>query len=216
MKSLKRVLCAVLITVLLISAIPVMAKDITMYNPNGSTETVSSDRVESYQKMGWYTYPVMYIYSVYNSFPIAKSDLAYWQKQGWYTYPVINVYSDDGTVFPVAKSDVEDWEKEGWHIDHKELLYAVDGSGNRKMEFVWKTQENQWKSAGWRTDEPKRKGVTRICDHCNGRNLGACSVCGGSGWHEGERCQMCYGTGIRRCLMCYGSGIKVVDFYYYD
>ena len=140
MKSLKKVLCAVLTTVLLMSAVPAMAYEkITMYNPNGSTEEVLSFEVETYQRIGWYTYPVMYIYSVYNSFPIAKSDLAYWQEQGWYTYPVVNVYSDDGTVFPIAKSDVDAWEKEGWHMDHKEFVYTVDGSGDWKMEYIWKT-----------------------------------------------------------------------------
>lgn len=217
MKSLKKVLCAVLTTVLLISAVPAMADNITMYAPDGRTAAVEERVVQSWQRVGWYTYPVMYIYSVYNSFPIAKSDRKYWLEQGWYDYPVINVYSADGTVVPIAKSDLEDWKKEGWYEDYQEKVYAVNGYGHKKSETIWKTQENQWKSAGWRTDEPKVKYENYTCSTCNGHGFYTCSLCYGRGRlgiNNDRICSSCNGNGRKFCSC--GNGIRTTYYYYYD
>ena len=112
MKKRISAICAALCTVFLSAS--TFAQ--TLYAPDGRTAEVEQNDVQSWQDVGWYTYPVMNVYAPDGRVVlIAQSDLQDWQNVGWYSYPVMNVYAPDGRVVTIAKTDWDSWSKVGWY-----------------------------------------------------------------------------------------------------
>ena len=158
----KRII-AVALTLLLFGsmALPAFAAEgMYMYALDGRCEWVAYSQVAAWQKVGWYTEPVMLMYALDGRCEVvAKSQAPAWQSVGWYTEPVMLMYALDGRCEVVAKSQAPAWQKVGWYTEPVVLMYAADG----RCEVVGQSQVAAWQKVGWYT-QPVPAGTTPTYD----------------------------------------------------
>jgi len=124
--------------------------DITLHNAEGETQTVSGSVFpilkDMYKDMGWYPYPVTYIYAADGRKEIiATSEVENYVAVGWYPYPVTKMYAPDGREIVVASCEVTAYEAVGWYTVAYRALYSADG----RSILVHPDDVTSYREVGW-------------------------------------------------------------------
>lgn len=121
---------------------------VTMYSLDGRSITIYNNQISTYEKLGWYEYPVTTIYNLSNETAvISKSELDTYLSIGWYTEPVVKIFANDGRTAVVAKSQLDAYVKAGWFEEKKVTIYSPQGNEIQ----IWKSQLNSYLNEGWYT-----------------------------------------------------------------
>jgi len=85
---------------------------VKMYALDGREANVHPDDVKAWQKVGWYTQPVMKVYALDGrETVISKSDFTAWNKVGWYDAPSMVVYAPDGRTQVIKNQPLQTGKK---------------------------------------------------------------------------------------------------------
>ena len=147
MKKIKKIVAAMLATMMAASAMCVSVGAITIYAPDGRTEWVSESNLHFWTSAGWSTEPFITVYAGDGrTLVIPQSKIAEYEKVGWYTEPVVTLYSMDGREITVPNFQVAAYESVGWY--KPVTMYSEDGrTANVKVFDV-----EAWKAVGWYTE----------------------------------------------------------------
>lgn len=95
----------------------VYASETTVYHGDGRTEVVNDDLLSEYLNNGWYTEPVVTIYTINNvSSVVYQYDAHVHLANGWYTAPVTEIFAPGGYSSIVYTADVPTHLANGWYL----------------------------------------------------------------------------------------------------
>lgn len=93
------------------------AEILTVYHGDGSQTKIDSSALNEYTNNGWYTAPVVTIYTIGDvSSVVYKSDVQHHLSNGWFDAPVVKIYKPNGETSIVYKSDADIHLSEGWYM----------------------------------------------------------------------------------------------------
>ena len=114
----KKILALVLTFLMCISFLNVAyAQQTTVYHGDGRTEVVDDYSLSDYLNNGWYTEPVVTIYTINNvSSVVYQYDAHVHLANGWYPAPVTEIFAPGGYSSIVYTADVPTHLANGWYL----------------------------------------------------------------------------------------------------
>jgi len=136
--------------------------NVTLYNPNGETISVTQEEVTAKLEQGYYTKPVQLVYA-----PSGKTECIYtdefedYSNVGWFSEPPLSIYSPDGRQIYIEPSQLEEYLANGYYEEPMVTLYTADGND---FISVRQSEVGGYVMQGYLTEPPEREGMTELRD----------------------------------------------------